>query len=650
MRDLLRRCLQKDTERRLHDIADARLEIEDAATEPPRAAGASRVGAGRWAPMAPARGDGGGLGVRGGLLAWRIPRSAPPRDSPQVQRLARLTHPTSRAEWPSWSPDGSLLAYASDRSGNYEIYVRRGETGQDVNVTNDPAQDIQPAFSPDGNSIAFISTRASRTGLIKIGGVLARNSRTYGGDLWIAPALGGAARRLASNANSPAWRPDGKGILYISGPEGRRSLLEVSPNGGAPRPVLSEEKSVFELVRIAASPDGRWLSFETQLEGIFLMPAGGGEPRNVLTGFSHSWDGVLAAPLLRVPGRAGRKPRPVRRDRLREGAVGGAPTTISLMIAALWDLAVSRDGLQIAVAEEAASRNLTRLRLDPEGGTPVGAEEPLSTGRVTDAYPSVSPDGRRVAYTSDVLGRTEIWILDIESGQRSRLQLPGEDLVQIGPAWMPDGRRIILTRLLPANMGSNWIVSLDGSGSEELVRAPREGLAGTLAAGPDGKSILYTKAVRGVQQFFSLDLSLRQSVQMTHSPDTKFDAIWSPDGRSIAVTASQGGATQLFRMPASGGRMQQLTTGYERMRHPFFSPDGRWIYVQPSHRNIYRVRAEGGPLEPVTRFPEAGLFLEEPTISPDGRYLYYCRSNGGSSLWLMTLGRASAPGGTQPPP
>jgi Tol biopolymer transport system component len=77
--------------------------------------------------------------------------------------------------------------------------------------------------------------------------------------------------------------------------------------------------------------------------------------------------------------------------------------------------------------------------------------------------------------------------------------------------------------------------------------------------------------------------------------------------------------------------------GFERMRHPFFSPDGKWIYIQPSHRNIYRVRAEGGPLEPVTRFPEAGLFLEEPTLSPDGRYVYYCRENGGASLWLLTL-------------
>jgi len=58
------------------------------------------------------------------------------------------------------------------------------------------------------------------------------------------------------------------------------------------------------------------------------------------------------------------------------------------------------------------------------------------------------------------------------------------------------------------------------------------------------------------------------------------------------------------------------------MRHAFTAPDGQWIYVQ---------------LQPVTRFPEWRLFLEEPTISPEGRSLLYCRSNGGSSLWLITL-------------
>jgi WD40-like Beta Propeller Repeat len=53
------------------------------------------------------------------------------------------------------------------------------------------------------------------------------------------------------------------------------------------------------------------------------------------------------------------------------------------------------------------------------------------------------------------------------------------------------------------------------------------------------------------------------------------------------------------------------------------------------------MRASGGPR--VTHFPESGLFLEEPTISPDGRYFLYCRSNGGASLWVLTLGKSQTP-------
>jgi len=91
-----------------------------------------------------------------------------------------------------------------------------------------------------------------------------------------------------------------------------------------------------------------------------------------------------------------------------------------------------------------------------------------------------------------------------------------------------------------------------------------------------------------------------------------------------------------------GGTETVLTSGYERMRHVFYSPDGRWIYVQPSHRNIFRMPAEGGALQRVTNFPESGLFLEEPALSPDGRHLAYCRSHGGSSVWLLTLGTEHA--------
>ena len=628
--DVLRRCLRKDPERRLHDVADARLELEEAAS-----------GVAGSAPVVVERRRGVPfvavlvacvLSAALGAFAARLfsPRVRPAGG--EVAGLARITPPTGRAEWPSWSPDGTLLAYASDRTGDFEIYVRRGEGGQDVNVTNDPGQDIQPAFSPDGNAIAFVSTRASRTGLIKIGGTLSRNTRTYGGDLWVVPALGGPARRLAADANYPAWRPDGRSILYVTGPENRRALLEVSSDGGTPRPVLSSADSSWEIVSVRCSPDGKYVSFETQLEEVLLMPARGGKAKKVFSGFSPVWDGSS-----RRLWSLARDPQGGTRIHYLEMDSGRAPKTVSFVTAYLRDLAVSRDGKRIVVAEEETSRNLTRLPLTPDGGGPAGPEEPLSTGRVIDSYPAVSPNGRRVLYISDILGHMETWILDVATRRRERLQLPGRDLAQVSPAWIPDGKQILVARFVESRENSVWRVALDGSRAEELFRGQTPGTS-DLRPSPDGRSVLVSDMlVDGVQQIIRIDLTSLAKTTLTNSPGDKFDTEWSPDGASIALTANKDGNLQLFRMPAAGGPMQQLTTGFERMRHPFFSPDGKWIYVQPSHRNICRVRAEGGPLEPVTRFPEGGLFLEEPTISPDGRYLYYCRENGGSSLWQMTL-------------
>jgi Tol biopolymer transport system component len=630
VRRLLKRCLDRDLKRRLHDIADARLELDEPAAAPGEAA----------APVAPARGFRGArlatVAVVAAGLAALVTWKATGRQAPGLVavKLARLTRDGATSEWPTWSADGSLLAYASNRSGNFEIYVRRTGGDEDVNVTRDEGQDVQPAFSPDGNTIAFISTRSSRTGLVKIGGTYGWNVRTYGGDLWVVPALGGGARRLASNANFPAWRPDGSGILYVSGPENSRSILEVPAGGGPSREVLSEKKSTWEITRLGCSPDGRWISFETQPDGLRLLPSGGGPVQEIEGGFGHAWDPSSGRLFFCVRDSLGGS----RIQSIPVNASGpdGTRAMISLMTTDLLSLAISRDGRRIVLAELEGSRNLTRLPLDASGAAPAGPEEPITAGRLTDSYPSISPDNRRVALVSDTLGHMDVRVIDLATRRSEKVPLPGEDVAQVSPVWMPDGQQLLISRSIMGGKSFIWMVAIDGSRSEQLLLRRSQG-AWLIDPSPDGRKFAYVDDVGGTQQVFLFDIALRQSTQITDTPGAKFDTIYSPDGKWIAVTALKDGVNQLFRVPAGGGAMQQLTTGYERMRHPFFSPDGRWIYIQPSHRNIYRVRAEGGPLEQVTHFPDAGLFLEEPAISPDGRYLYYCRGNSGSSLWLMTL-------------
>ncbi len=203
IRLLLGRCLEKDRNQRLHDIADARIEIEDAARQ-------ARNGEVLAVPE-PARSQRWILGIVGlscvlvgALITWLATRSVGIDHSsvPHLTSVARLTHDPDFSESPTWSPDGTMLAFASNRTGNFEIYVRRVEGGQEVNVTNDPGQDFQPAFSPDGNSIAFVSTRSSRTGMVKIGAASGAEFRTFGGDVWVVPALGGQARRPPGHQTS----------------------------------------------------------------------------------------------------------------------------------------------------------------------------------------------------------------------------------------------------------------------------------------------------------------------------------------------------------------------------------------------------------------------------------------------------------------
>ena len=288
--------------------------------------------------------------------------------------------------------------------------------------------------------------------------------------------------------------------------------------------------------------------------------------------------------------------------------------------------------------------NLSRLPLTTTGGAPAGAEEVLSDGQVFDGMPSVSPDGRRIAFTSNRLGHDQIWLLHVDSRQMEVLQLTGNDLSATGPHWYPDGRRLIVQRLFPNGKRSLWSIAADASDAEELTSPPS--LVSSLTEGwpiaPDGRKTIYGATVDGHSQLFEFDLGTRRARQLTFSPDDKFSAVWSPDGRWLVYASNANGSNQLWRIPADSGQAEPLTKGDDRVRHMFYSPDGRWLYFQPNHLNIYRMPADGGPAQQVTHFSESGLFLEEPTISPDGRYLVYSRSNGGSSLWVLQLGTAQA--------
>ena len=114
-----------------------------------------------------------------------------------VQRpLTRLTFGSGLQTDVTWSPDGRFIAYTSDRTGNFDIWVQPVSGGNPVQVTRSLAQDTHPDWSPDGSTLVFRSERD-------------------GGGLFVVPALGGLERQLTSFGSYPSWSPTGKEILFV---------------------------------------------------------------------------------------------------------------------------------------------------------------------------------------------------------------------------------------------------------------------------------------------------------------------------------------------------------------------------------------------------------------------------------------------------
>ena len=113
-------------------------------------------------------------------------------------------------------PDGSKIAFLSERDGNSEIYVMDVDGTDAVRLTTSPAPDVSPAWSPDGNSIAFASQRDGNY------------------EIYVMSADGSDQRRLTRNLDidlDPAWSPNGRSIAFTSNRDGNYEIYVMSPDG-----------------------------------------------------------------------------------------------------------------------------------------------------------------------------------------------------------------------------------------------------------------------------------------------------------------------------------------------------------------------------------------------------------------------------------
>jgi eukaryotic-like serine/threonine-protein kinase len=552
---LISRCLRKDAERRYQHMHDLKVELQELKEDsesgrllatPARARQFTPV---RLVVVAVAIVAIAVIVVAGWYWfgQWRS-------TAPETQLVPKpLTAYPGYETAPSFSPDGNFVAF--QRCGEVpgtdcDIYVKQIGVEPPFPLTSGPAIDFSPAWSPDGLFIAFL-----------------RQVSPSKSEVVLIPRTGGQARVLGES-DSPRldidwgmpyldWTPDSKWLVVPSAESsqaaGGLSLLSA---GTLEKRGLTTPPAGFWDGTPSISPDGRTMAF-TRWRGLssdlYLLRLGVNyEPQgerhiSVSTGeimiLAAAWtpDGteiVLSSQnysfgsLWRMAVSASAKPR--RLPVASESPLG---------------LAVSRKGDRLAYLVETRKSSIWRVDL---GGTSQAAAIPFPLIRSTrnQLHPAYSPDGRRVAFASNISGHAEIWVCNSDGSNAEQLTSIGANTE--APAWSPDGRSIVFSSNVGGNELDVYVVGANGGSPQRLTT----GLGGT-------------------------------------SPWPS----WSRDGQSIYLRSHRGGSSEIWKMPAAGGEAVQITHNTGDL--PQESLDGKLLYYMKGDRypvecSVWRMPVGGG--------------------------------------------------------
>jgi serine/threonine protein kinase len=645
-RRVIHRCLEKDARRRLRDIGDAIVDLDEALRppEPPAGNGAAKASRRRSWPI---RALGAAAAVAlAALTMWAgrtlSHQAAPAPQGSSITSMTPLTTDPGYEGEPTFSPDGSTLAYVTDRFGNFEIVRRQVSGGAEVNLTNNGADDVQPAFSPDGQSMAFVSSRGRPRRLKHEGYDLP----LMGGSIWVMSALGGAARRVVEEGGFPSWSPDGSFILYSTGPAFSQKLLIVPAVGGPSKevPVAFTGSPVRFIVHPRYSADGRWIVFEGDSavgfgpRDIYLIGAAGGTPQHIAAGQHPTWHPDSGA-IVFSNGAPGANfslwEVSISRD---DGRPAGPARPLTVCRGRDTQPAISRDGRLMAFAGVDFSFNAEAMPFDAETGRALGSPVPLTRGGWVTYFQSFSPDGRSIVCERRVGTGSHLWRVDRDGVPTQLTVDPAFE--DAHPRWHPHDNLIAFRRRLLAGSPTAteiWAIAGDGSHPRQLI--PEAGLFTWLGS---GKGLVYF-SIRD-RQLYLYAMGDGSSRKLTDEPAIVPVLSVSADDQWLVYQSTASGNSDLRALSLSGGAARTILATPDHEYHPVISPSGRWLYFQRNHENFYRVPgpAQGfraASPEQVTHFPESGLLLDDPQLSGDGRQLLYTRGRRVSDTWLATLAR-----------
>ena len=635
IRRLLLRCLEKDPKRRLRDIGDARLDIDEATSgaAAPAASEAALAGPTRSGPTIPLAWWGAaaaGVIVIAAAAAWQLQRSEyfwrSPLDGASVSKVTDFEGAELHA---AISRDGKFVTYLSDRDGAWNAWLSQLGTGDSYNLTHGSVEELRnPAtrtlgFTPDGTLVALWRRVPDAAG----------GSQVNAG--WAVPTLGGRLRpylKDISDISELDWSPDGRLIVYHPPSDGDPLFVSEPDETSAPRKIYEAPKGFHNHFPIW-SGDGRFIYFVHGLvlekSDIWRIRPAGGQPERVT---SH--DGRVTFPTL-LDNRTllylatddeGYGPWIHAMDverRVHHRVFAGVDPITSL--------AASADGRRLVAT---VTRSISGLWRVPIGDRVMEESDAARLSLPTAGGLSPRIHSGSIFYRGNKAGRDGLWKLDA-GGAATELWNGVNGRVMAESAVAPDGRLAFVVRR--RGLTELYVMNGDATGIHRMA----DGLdvRGAPAWSPDGRWLAVAAANReGMPQIFKIPLGGGSPVLLVKEYST--DPIWAPSGRFLVYSGADVGTRFSVQAVSTDGAphpIAKLTLTRGARRLGFLGEDTLVIMKgDVSNKDFWVFDLRTGGERQLTRL-RRGSVIGDFAISSDGREIVFDRTREESDIVLFDL-------------
>jgi eukaryotic-like serine/threonine-protein kinase len=571
------RCLRKDPERRFQTMADLRVALEELKEE----SDSGKLTPVQPAPAARSRkwlvpGLSAALVLLAGAGGWLWWQSKPAKTS--VRPLTRLTFNGVSVN-PSISSDGKLLAYQAAIGGpDPQIWVQQIGGGKAIQVTHEKGGAFSPVFSPDGTQIAYYS----HAGISEV------------------TALGGDGRLITAGGSRPAYASGGSTILFRQVLDGVTSTLFAIPRLGGTPVAIQPGVSVRNF---AVSPDGSKLlasayrngRADQDLKQWWVIPISGGKAEEVAPPALFAGEPLAPLPMAwSMPDK----------NSGRQWAIFARPIgdTYNLFRVAVTgdgkaasdpeQLTFSADSEAPSVAESGrmvflsatASSNLWTIPIDTNRAQVTGERQSLTQVEgIRDTFPSLSRDGKKVAFFSDA----NLVLKDVTTGRETQFAQVTSADTTTAPSISPDGSFVAYAhRYGPEKRSDLYLTSTEGGSPRLVCRECGE----PKGFSSDGARVLMQFLDNGRDRIAQVELASGKVTKVLSDPQHNlWNAFYSWDDKWVVFLMQMGGVfgDATFRVyiapvenfvPAGGDHWIPLTSGEYHDDKPQLSPDGNTLY------------------------------------------------------------------------